>query len=127
VRGVGLFVGFAMLGASQMLTAKPPPSASEDEATGLVMKAMRHISPHQAAQCLSYMVEDRSPDWFDVAVREKHGGSCPGDPAVAPVVERFRVGRSPLALGRWDPVNDAYAACEIQPNGDPACPRLSFE
>lgn len=120
MRSFSLLLCSALVGAS-------PFAVGEDEAIALVTKAMRRVSPEEQSQCLSYDVEEQSRQWLDVAVREKHGGECPGDPTVAPVVERFRVARSPLALGRWDPVNDAYVECEVSANGDLACPHLSFK
>jgi hypothetical protein len=41
--------------------------------------------------CLSFLVEQANGGTFDMAIREKHGGPCPGDPNTAPVVDRFRV------------------------------------
>lgn len=62
-------------------------------------------------QCLGYAVEDASgddaaadagaaasvasaPAAIEIAVREKHGDGCPGDPQTEPVRDRFRVERS---------------------------------
>ncbi len=43
--------------------------------------------------CLSFMTEERTKDYFDFAIHEKHGGKCPGDPDTYPTVDRFRVNR----------------------------------
>ena len=41
--------------------------------------------------CLSFLIEQANDRTFDIAIREKHGGPCPGDPNTSPVVDRFRV------------------------------------
>jgi hypothetical protein len=43
--------------------------------------------------CLSFLVEEKTKDYIDIAIREKHGGQCPGDPNISPIVDRFRVHR----------------------------------
>jgi len=43
--------------------------------------------------CLSFLVEEKTKVYIDIAVREKHGGQCPGDPNTSPVVDRFRIHR----------------------------------
>jgi hypothetical protein len=58
----------------------------------------------QGTDCLSFATEDDG----DIAVREDHGGTCPGDPAVAPVIDRFRV--SDGELERYDPADDSWVA-----------------
>jgi hypothetical protein len=42
-------------------------------------------------RCLSFIVENRSKTYADVAVHERHGNGCKGDPNTAPIVDRFRV------------------------------------
>ena len=41
--------------------------------------------------CLSFLVEECDSKKADIAVREVHNEECGGDPAAAPVVDRFRV------------------------------------
>jgi hypothetical protein len=42
-------------------------------------------------ECLSFMEGAQGKNYFDIALRERHGGTCPGDPNTAPVRDRFRV------------------------------------
>ncbi|CAN1210205.1 hypothetical protein TUMEXPCC7403_08425 [Tumidithrix helvetica PCC 7403] len=42
-------------------------------------------------ECLIFQVEGVEANFVSVAVREKHGGSCPGDPNTSPQIDRFRV------------------------------------
>lgn len=44
-------------------------------------------------ECLRFQVEQCDAQQVDIAVRELHNESCGGDPATAPVVDRFRVQR----------------------------------
>jgi hypothetical protein len=50
--------------------------------------------------CLTYMIESENRASFDIAIREKHGEDCPGDPNTAPVVDRFRVYSDGVVLWR---------------------------
>lgn len=59
--------------------------------------------------CLSLLVEESEPAFFGIAVHEKHGDGCPGDPATSPVVDRFRVDVTTGAIKRYDVVEDSYA------------------
>ena len=43
--------------------------------------------------CLSFFTDEKTKNYFDFAIHEKHGGECPGDPITWPVVDRFRVNR----------------------------------
>ncbi|KAF0145872.1 MAG: hypothetical protein FD156_550 [Nitrospirae bacterium] len=53
--------------------------------------------------CLSFIIEEKNKDYFDFAIREKHGGRCPGDPNTAPVVDRFRVNRTTKQIQWYEP------------------------
>ncbi|WP_257385570.1 hypothetical protein [Tahibacter caeni] len=59
--------------------------------------------------CLSLLVEEKEPAFFGIAVYEKHGDGCPGDPATMPVLDRFQVDVATGALRRYDVLEDRYA------------------
>jgi len=59
-------------------------AASEQQAIGIVAKAMRRLDP-TPPYCLLYETESRTHRSFQIAVREKNEPPCPGDPGVAPV------------------------------------------
>jgi hypothetical protein len=48
--------------------------------------------------CLSYLVEREDAHVFEIAVREKHGEPCRGDPNSAPIVDRFLVSDDTMIL-----------------------------
>ena len=67
-----------------------------------VSQAAETLYP-QGTACVSFAVEDGG----DIAVREDHDGACPGDPEVAPVIDRFRVTAGELE--RYSPADDTWA------------------
>ncbi|MGL0787627.1 hypothetical protein [Xanthomonas translucens] len=94
------------------------PAAAFDATRALDMLQTRLAADHVYADapCLQYAAEtdadpvaadaaaSPSPSTeyaaaaIDVAVREKHGDGCPGDPQTAPVRDRYRVERSGAIL-----------------------------
>ena len=56
--------------------------------------------------CILFLTEEKTNNYFDFAVREKHGDGCPGDPNTAPIVDRFRVNRVTKNIQWYDPVED---------------------
>ena len=89
----------------------------------LTAKAMERLGPAAAKGCLAYEIEDSSSGRFDIAVREVHDERCGGDPAVMPVIERFRIARSPVKLWRYDVIEDRYRPCRLTRAQHPVCTR----
>jgi hypothetical protein len=58
--------------------------------------------------CLSLVVEEKQAKYFDVAIMEKHGSGCPGDPATSPVVDRYRVYREKDQILWYEPAEGEY-------------------
>jgi hypothetical protein len=58
--------------------------------------------------CLSTITEDKTAQYFDVGLHEKHDEVCGGDPTTSPVVDRFRVYRNNHKVLWYDVVNDEY-------------------
>jgi hypothetical protein len=114
----------SLLLATALAAATP---LTEDQAIDLAAKAMRQLRPSQPLACFAFETEESSRRQFGIAVREKHNRRCGGDPALMPVTERFRVGRSPVRLWRWDVTDDSYVACRLTAARRPICPRLSYE
>ena len=113
-----------LLATAAILAAAPAFAAvSEDQAIRLVANAMQRID-RVPARCLAYDTESQTRRTFEIAVRETHVRGCGGDPDVMPVIERFRVGRSPLQLWRYDVTNDGYVRCRIAGATRPTCPSL---
>lgn len=74
-------------------------------------------------QCLRYVLDACSAEFVDIAIQENHGDSCDGDPATAPIVDRFRVYRSSERIYWYDVTNDEMrafdAACSVRSCGAP--------
>ena len=116
-----------LLAAALILAAAPASAAvSEAQATRLVANAMEQIGS-VPQRCLAYETESRTRRTFEIAVRENHISGCGGDPDVMPVIERFRVGRSPIQLWRYDVTNDSYVRCRVSRALQPACPKFDYE
>ncbi len=58
--------------------------------------------------CLFFFTEEKTNDYFDFAIREKHGGECSGDPNTAPIVDRFRVNRSTKIIQWYEPTEGEF-------------------
>jgi hypothetical protein len=113
-----------LLLATALLAAAP---LSEKQAIDLVSKAMHQVRPGQSPACFAYQTEESSRSQFGIAVREVHNRRCGGDPAIMQVTERFRVGRSPARLWRWDVTDDSYLPCRLTAARRPLCPKFSYE
>jgi hypothetical protein len=103
--------------AAALLAVAP---LTEDKAVELTVRAMELLGPAAAKGCLAYEIEESSKARFDIAVREIHDDRCGGAPEVMPVIERFRVGRGPVAVARYDVINDRWLDCRML-NGRPTC------
>jgi hypothetical protein len=58
--------------------------------------------------CLSFLVEEKTKDYIDIAIREKHDGQCPGDPDTSPTVDRFRVHRITKRIKWYEPAKGEF-------------------
>jgi hypothetical protein len=65
-------------------------------------------APWTKIECLRFILESETPQEFSFVVRERHEGKCPGDPAVEPVVDRFRVNRATGEVLRYQPADGSY-------------------
>lgn len=64
---------------------------SGDAAIQLLIERVTRDNLYANLDCLSFMLAQQSREGYSIAVREKHGGSCPGNPNVAPLLDRFQV------------------------------------
>ena len=58
--------------------------------------------------CLLFLTEEKTKDHFDIAIREKHGGQCAGDPNTSPITDRFRLDRFTKKIQWRDPVDGEF-------------------
>jgi hypothetical protein len=94
-----------------------PNAVSETQAVSLLTTRIEKDAVYapMALACLSLVVEGRSSASFEIAVREKHGGRCGGDPQTSPVLDRFKVDRASGAIGVYDVLEaDWYSWAEFK-------------
>lgn len=117
-----------LLSACKPQAAAPPPevparpllSASRDEAHEARMhdaeRALQRLAARlqrdkvYADACNAFVLEGDADDGsrsFDIAVRERHGDGCPGDPQSSPVRDRFRIARDG-AIRWYDPIEGDF-------------------
>ena len=58
--------------------------------------------------CLSFLVEEKTKVYIDIAIREKHEGKCEGDPNTSPIVDRFRVHRMTKRIQWYEPAEGDF-------------------
>jgi hypothetical protein len=106
-------IAFALACTAMCAPAFAGAPRADDAAITRLRQAMaqdaRYTATWPKLRCLDFMVEAATQAGRDIAVMERHGGACAGDPATAPVVDRFRVpaGKAPVQI--YDPVEDTYA------------------
>jgi hypothetical protein len=75
------------------------------------IQADKLYSSWTTIECLSFPITEES-DYFYVAIHEKHGGACPGDPLTFPVVDRFRVHQKSGKIDWYDVTEGEYVPYE---------------
>ncbi len=85
-------------------------SMSEDAAALRLQAYLAKTLPARglSLNCIALLFEESTAQFFQIAVREKHGGTCPGDPDTAPIVDRYRILRKGSALQRYDVIQDEW-------------------
>jgi len=91
--------------ATFSLTALAQPGLSEEEAIALLAQKF----PAHSSGCISFLTEIATPEYFEIALHEKHNVDCGGDPATAPTSERFRVYRLNKLISKYDVILGEYS------------------
>jgi hypothetical protein len=58
--------------------------------------------------CVTYVTEETTHDYFQFALREKHDAKCGGDPEASPIVDRYRVARRSGKIQWWEATEDKW-------------------
>ena len=58
--------------------------------------------------CLSFRLDDKTKDYIEIGIYEKHGGSCSGDPDTYPSIDSFRIHRLTRQIQWLEPVGDQW-------------------
>jgi hypothetical protein len=79
------------------MQAKPRSHPLDEEAAlNLLDRTLKHdrVYEHRISlDCVSYITEETTNDYFQFVLREKHDAKCGGVPQTSPVVDRYRVSR----------------------------------
>ena len=100
------YAGFVLALLSACSSAPEP-----DKATAALVDIVKQDGRYKGwakIECLQFVTELQDDKKTEIAMLEKHGGACPGDPATSPVVDRFRLEKSTGVILRYDVVEDAY-------------------
>lgn len=99
-------------------TATPKPASTYLDTSAKAIEILTgkltqdKIYSKTALNCLSFVLDQATEPYFDLAILEKHGNGCAGDPATAPVVDRFRVYRASGLVQWYDVISDQYRPYE---------------
>jgi hypothetical protein len=104
-----LLVSLVSLGCTH---PRPVQASPDPDALAIDRAAAALASP----DCASFAVEERTPSYAVVAMREIHDSRCAGDPQVSPIVHRVRVERSG-AIELYDTATDSWLPA---PSGEQA-------
>ena len=106
VFSLGLFLLLAVMVPGSNVEAKTPLTEKQalNHLTVRIQKDKLYDS-WTTVSCLSSFVEEKTKKYFNIGIREKHEGECPGDPPTAPIVDRFRVDRLIGKIQWYDPVD----------------------
>jgi hypothetical protein len=98
---------------SQVLARAGPRSHPLDEnaALDLLERTLKHdrVYAHRISlDCITYGTEETTDAYFEFVLRENHNAKCSGDPAVSPVVDRYRVYRRSGKIEWLEPIEDKW-------------------
>lgn len=89
----------------------------ENAALDLLERTLKrdHVYANRISlDCVTYGTEETTDAYFQFVLRENHNGKCGGDPAISPVVDRYRVYRRSGKIewleqieDKWRPYNPA--------------------
>ncbi len=104
----GLILCTSLLLKSNVIAETPKKKINNFEAAlQILISRIKQDKIYPNLTCLLFLEESQTPDYFEVAIEEKHGDGCPGDPNTSPIVDRFRVSPEGNIL-RWNVVDGIF-------------------
>jgi hypothetical protein len=102
----------ALLVLAVVIQASPrSPPLDETAALHLLDKTLKrdHVYARRISlDCVAYMTEETTHDYFEFALREKHDAQCGGDPETSPILDRYRVYRRSGKIKWWEATEDKW-------------------
>jgi hypothetical protein len=86
---------------------------NEDAALDLLARTLKHDNVYDGVHrisldCVFYMTEEMTDNYFGFVLREKHDAKCGGIPETAPVVDRYRVYRRSGKIQQYEAASDTW-------------------
>ncbi len=84
---------------------------TEEQALNILMSKIKKDKLYDSwttLSCLSFLNEEKTKNYIEISIHEKHGGSCPGDPATFPIVDRFRIHRLTKQIQWLEPMEGQW-------------------
>jgi hypothetical protein len=85
----------------------------EDAGLALLDRTLKHdrvYAKRISLDCMSYITEETTGDYFQFVLREIHNAKCGGDPEISPAVDRYRVYRRSGKIQQWEAASDTWHA-----------------
>jgi len=102
----------ALLVLAVVIQASPQsPPLDETAALHLLDQTLKrdHVYAHRISpDCVAYMTEETTHDYFEFALREKHDAKCGGDSETSPILDRYRVYRRSGKIKWWEATEDKW-------------------
>jgi hypothetical protein len=101
----------ALLTAAIVQTAFARERLNEEAALKLLHETLKrdHVYTKRISlDCVTFSTEEETSAFFAFVLRENHTRACGGDPAVSPVVDRYRVQRATGKIEWLEPVDDEW-------------------
>ena len=83
----------------------------EDTALNLLDRTLKRdrVYAHRISlDCVTYMTEEATGDYFQFVLREKHDAKCGGDAETSPMIDRYRVHRRSGKIEWWQRTEDNW-------------------
>jgi hypothetical protein len=91
----------------------PAGALNEDAALNLLLRTLTRDHAYAkriSLDCVTFDTEETTRIYFEIALREKHGAKCGGDPDMSPVVDRYRVNRASGKIELYEVATDSWQA-----------------
>jgi hypothetical protein len=102
----------ALLVSAVVMQASPRSQPlDEDAALNLLDRTLKrdHVYAHRISlDCVSYITEESTDDYFQFVLREKHDAKCGGAVETSPMIDRYRVYRRSGKIKRWQKTEDNW-------------------
>ena len=104
-----IMIAFVTSAVVQDVAAREP--LKEEAALKVLEQTLRHdrvYAERISLDCVSFLTEEKTAEYFGFVLRENHTAKCGGDPETSPVVDRYRVHRASGKIEWLEIVEDEW-------------------